>query len=933
MKTTCTNILQILAMVLFAQSALGQTLNETLIQEDPDKLVTQARESGNIVRGAILFHQGNIACAKCHHPVAERDRIGPDLSRMEKNVRETSIVESILQPSKTILKGYETIRVLTVDGEVLTGLVASQDDQKIVLRSGQNSDQQITIERRVISQTQPGAKSSMPDGLVNELKNRQQFLDLLRYVIDIRERGPVADAAGMRSSDRRELSVELQGLVLIDKLNCVACHESQIAVSHLQAKRAPDLKWSASRLDPEFLARFVADPNTSETGTSMPHILGQSSETARTETAEAIVHYLLSLQGNQFQASQDSKPDDGAVRRGNELFHSVGCVACHSPRNEFAIEQPLADSIPLGDLSEKYDAKALAEFLENPHAVRPSGRMPNMLLTHRESLDISSFLVQTREKSGPKPTRQWNLDLALAVQGKQLFSKHGCVKCHTGVDNTPHGLTTQRALAELDPVKGCLSSNRGEWPDFHLSNYEKGQIQAALRSSATNLTNTQQIDLTLASLNCTACHSRNNLGGVPASRSHLFQTTNLNLGEQGRIPPTLSGVGAKLNAKWMRDVLVNHRSIRPYMKTRMPQFGEQNIGHLIDLFQATDHLSETEFATFSDLKEMRKLGLEIAGSKGLNCVACHTYQYKPSDTMPAVDLTEMTERLKKDWFVQYLLAPQKFSPNTVMPSYWPNGKAIRPDIAGDSKYQVEALWQYLIDGRQANAPQGVVRESLEIVVTDEARMLRRSYDGIGKRGIGVGYPGGVNLAYDAEQMRLAMIWKGKFVDPAGVWYGQGHGLVRALGPTLHFPKGPELDDQSDPWIVDDRRPKTHQFKGYILGEARRPTFQYEFGAIKVEDAFSEFEQKETGKIQLRRRIKMISSEHRDGLRFRIAADQSISNLQNRTFQIGSRLTIRIGSDHVGSIVPDAEGTLLHVPLEFENGQVHELVLEYLWEPL
>jgi len=56
-------------------------------------------------------------------------------------------------------------------------------------------------------------------------------------------------------------------------------------------------------------------------------------------------------------------------------------------------------------------------------------------------------------------------------------------------------------------------------------------------------------------------------------------------------------------------------------------------------------------------------------------------------------------------------------------------------------------------------------------------------------------------------------------------------------------------------------------------------------------------------------------------------------LQNRTFQIGSRLTIRIGSDHVGSIVPDAEGTLLHVPLEFENGQVHELVLEYLWEPL
>ena len=28
--------------------------------------------------------------------------------------------------------------------------------------------------------------------------------------------------------------------------------------------------------------------------------------------------------------------------------------------------------------------------------------------------------------------------------------------------------------------------------------------------------------------------------------------------------------------------------------------------------------------------------------------------------MPAVDLTEMSERLKKDWFYQYMLAPQKF---------------------------------------------------------------------------------------------------------------------------------------------------------------------------------------------------------------------------------------------------------------------------------
>ena len=46
-------------------------------------------------------------------------------------------------------------------------------------------------------------------------------------------------------------------------------------------------------------------------------------------------------------------------------------------------------------------------------------------------------------------------------------------------------------------------------------------------------------------------------------------------------------------------------------------------------------------------------------------------------------------------------------------------------------------------------------EPIELLATDEAVMLRRSYPGIGKRGIGVGYPNQVNLAFDAEQMRLA----------------------------------------------------------------------------------------------------------------------------------------------------------------------------------
>ena len=923
-------LLVLLVTVLAGARVQAQTLDELLIQEDPAKLVLQAQETGDIVRGAILFHQGNINCAKCHRPVAENDRIGPDLSRLEPNATSESIVESILQPSKVIRKGFETTSVVTNEGRVINGILMSQNDQQVVLRSGQAVDQLTTIQRTDIDEMLPGTKSNMPDGLVNQLKNRQQFLDLLRYVIDIKERGPVASGNRGVQRPRRELSPELVGLVLIDKLNCVACHEFS-AAGMVSPSRAPDLKWSAQWLNPAHLAEFIAEPQQIKPGASMPHLMSHLAPTARKESAEAIVQYLVSLNGNSFLDQASERSEAEAARRGFDLFHTVGCVACHAPRNERAIESHLKDSIPLGVLTSKYNYAGLTSFLQNPHAARPAGRMPNMQLTHREALDVSAYLLQSDIDSQSKLSA-WKTDVTLAEEGKRLFRDLNCANCHTGIVEAANARANFTSLQELNSELGCLAANpQDNAPKFDLTTADRQSIREALKIVSNSLTSEQQIDVTLTTFNCTACHSRNDLGGVSTARRSYFQTTNLNLGEQGRIPPALSGVGAKLKSKWMRDVLVNHRSIRPYMKTRMPQYGEQNIGHLIDLFQSTDKLSGTEFANFDDQKAMRKTGQELAGSKGLNCVACHTYQYKISDTMPAVDLTEMSERLKKDWFHQYMLDPQSFSPNTVMPSFWPNGKAIRPDIAGEPKLQVEALWQYLLDGRQASAPRGVIREPLEIVVTDEARMLRRAYPGMGKRGIGVGYPGGVNLSYDAEQMRLTSIWKGKFVDPGGVWYGQGHGRVRAMGRTIEWPAGPDLDDATAPWVVDDGRPPLHRFKGYELDKNRRPTLKYVFGSVEVEDFHSEYNDDSTGRVQLSRQVKLTSPAQRDGLRFRLAAGKPVTASGDGLFSVGQRLKVRIVSKHDAVVVDHADGKALHVPLSLANGQVQELVIQYLWE--
>ena len=733
-------------------------------------------------------------------------------------------------------------------------------------------------------------------------------------------------ASGEAMATRR-LSAEMSGLVLIRDLNCNSCHRAE-NVDALPAQHlGPDLKWSANRLNPAYLAKFIAEPHQTKPGTNMPELFGKLDANAKASAAESIVHFLVSISGNEFEDSS-ADPDTGDTENGRQIFHSVGCVACHSPRDANANEQELDGSVPMGDLSAKYDSRSLVEFLENPQVARPHGRMPSLQLSHREAIDLSTYLLAGSNQNQQRVAKKFVVAADLASQGKKLFQQYNCSACHEGVLESPSASNNIPELAMLNLNRGCLSSTSGSWPKFELSDQEIGQIRSAITSNKSNLNAQDEIDFTLASYRCTSCHSRNQLGGVSDLRQVHFQTTNLNLGEQGRIPPTLTGVGSKLKKKWMRDVLVNGRAVRPYMKTRMPQYGESHVAHLVDLFESADQLPATQFVELADPREARKAGLQIVGNRGLNCAACHTFQYKLSDTMPAVDLTEMAQRLKKDWFYQYMLDPQKFSPNTVMPSYWPGGKALRADIAGTPEEQIESVWQYLLEGRQARPPAGVIREPLEIVVTDKARILRRKYPQIGKRGIGVGYPGGVNLAYDAQQMRLATIWRGRFADPAAAWYGQGSGDVRAMGPSIQFAKGPELFDPGLPIVLDDARPTSHQCKGYSLDEKHRPTMRYELGPVVVSDFFREFRDNETGQMQLRRTVSISSSEETKQLRFRIAAGDAITQVSSSTYNIGKGLTIKI----VSGRVPEFDGeSLLYLPLLVQPNQTEAIVLEYIWK--
>ena len=85
-----------------------ESLSAQLLAESPESLAAAARDQGDPSRGAIVFHRSASTCTQCHDPGGQSQSLGPDLARPAPGTTDLHLVESILSPSKTIRKGFET---------------------------------------------------------------------------------------------------------------------------------------------------------------------------------------------------------------------------------------------------------------------------------------------------------------------------------------------------------------------------------------------------------------------------------------------------------------------------------------------------------------------------------------------------------------------------------------------------------------------------------------------------------------------------------------------------------------------------------------------------------------------------------------------------------------------------------------------------------
>lgn len=513
----------------------------------------------------------------------------------------------------------------------------------------------------------------------------------------------------------------------------------------------------------------------------------------------------------------------------------------------------------------------------------------------------ASVLTHVGQAMKPVGFEKLDIDPARAARGRTLFASN-CASCHSlgrGQKDVPP-VSRAVPLAQLHGknLSGCLANKVPSGaPKYSFSPDQR----AALRKIVTRpvgeaVAAKELIHRSFSAHNCYGCHERGGVGGPSIRRYDYFQPSmEVDMGDEARVPPHLNGVGAKLRPDWMQGVLTNRGAIRPYMATRMPQFGEENVGKLSELLVSVDLPagSKDEPPLNTDLL---RPGRTLVGNKGLSCVTCHIYGSYNSLGIPAADLTQMTKRVTKDWFVGFLLDPQKAKPGTRMPQFWPEGKAVRTEILdGKTDAQVEAIWAYLSKGKSSKVPSGLRKVGNELIPDGEALVYRHFIQGGGPRAIGVGYPEEVNLAFDANSQRIAMIWKGGFIDASRHRNGRGQGFQGPLGQeVLKLVSGAPfavLENDSAAWPAEAGKKAGYRMGGYRLDKKRQPTFFYSFSGVRVEDFPEPVESK--GTVTFQRVLTVAGEEGVKNLWFRAAAGQ-VEKLAGETYRIDGKLRLSFG---------------------------------------
>ncbi|MEO2046920.1 MAG: PVC-type heme-binding CxxCH protein [Pirellulales bacterium] len=158
-------------------------------QAEHEQLIQKAlTHEGDANRGNKLFlNAAKTQCLNCHRFGNQGAQIGPDLVGIGSRFSRIHILESILEPSRTIAPSYKTVAAVLHTGKSIFGVKITESPDALTL--GDTQGKIHTIPKSEIEEIQPQHQSIMPIGL-EKLLSESEFIDLISFLVSEKKRPP-----------------------------------------------------------------------------------------------------------------------------------------------------------------------------------------------------------------------------------------------------------------------------------------------------------------------------------------------------------------------------------------------------------------------------------------------------------------------------------------------------------------------------------------------------------------------------------------------------------------------------------------------------------------------------------------------------------------------------------------------------------------------
>jgi mono/diheme cytochrome c family protein len=370
------------------------------------------------------------------------------------------------------------------------------------------------------------------------------------------------------------------GTSLYGTLFCSSCHAIQNAAGNLVGgDLAPELTRVGSKVNPDWLRRWLQAPQGYDPKTRMPRYRYDEKQVALLST------FLLSKKDDDFLANVHLPDSDTAsIARGKKLVADYGCTACHrvngvNPPESFAPDLSRIGSKPLFQVGfirgmPETLPDYIAGKIHDPRAFGPALKMPTFSLTDVQVESLTTALLAQTDRAVTMPPELVRTTSHAKYHpggdAGRLMEDLRCQSCHSingnGGDMAPdlsfEGSAVQRkwlvdfmnnpntlrpALIRRMPKFNLSEAEIKSLSDYMLSAYQaSGFDSQALEASALNADAAARgKQLFYTKYACQSCHIAD------------YKK------DKGYVGPALTDVGDQLTPVWIYKLLKNPNALNP----------------------------------------------------------------------------------------------------------------------------------------------------------------------------------------------------------------------------------------------------------------------------------------------------------------------------------------------------------------------------------